>query len=137
MDAEADGIARALAKAQLEQGAELLSLADGVRLVSEDGATALATISFDLTRLELPQESKDAVMEHVLASPIDGIEASFSTDIAQGVPEILGVGEGMSGRLLLWDALDARFRAVRLRRDPGCALCGGAAAIRDLSAHAA
>ncbi|WP_404313096.1 MMPL family transporter [Agrococcus terreus] len=82
-------------EAQLEQGAELLSLADGVRLVSEDGATALATISFDLTRLELPQESKDAVMEHVLASPIDGIEASFSTDIAQGVPEILGVGEAV------------------------------------------
>jgi molybdopterin/thiamine biosynthesis adenylyltransferase len=51
--------------------------------------------------------------------------------------EILGIGEGMSGRLLLWDALDARFRTVKLRRDPACALCGEAAAIRDLSAHAA
>ncbi|WP_149538165.1 HesA/MoeB/ThiF family protein [Siccirubricoccus phaeus] len=51
--------------------------------------------------------------------------------------EILGIGEGMSGRLLLWDALDMRFRLVRLKRDPGCALCGEAAAIRDLSAHAA
>ena len=51
--------------------------------------------------------------------------------------EILGIGEGMSGRLLLWDALDARFRTVKLRRDPGCALCGEAATIRDLSAHAA
>ena len=51
--------------------------------------------------------------------------------------EILGIGEGMSGRLLLWDALDARFRTVRLRRDPACALCGEAPAIRDLSAHAA
>jgi adenylyltransferase/sulfurtransferase len=50
--------------------------------------------------------------------------------------EILGIGEGMSGRLLLWDALDARFRTVKLRRDPGCALCGEAATIRDLSAHA-
>ncbi|MCB4825145.1 HesA/MoeB/ThiF family protein [Roseicella aerolata] len=49
--------------------------------------------------------------------------------------EILGIGEGMSGRLLLWDALDARFRTVKLRRDPGCALCGEDAAIRDLSAH--
>ena len=46
---------------------------------------------------------------------------------------ILGIGESMSGRLLLWDALDARFRTVRLRRDPGCALCGEAATIRDLS----
>jgi adenylyltransferase/sulfurtransferase len=50
---------------------------------------------------------------------------------------ILGIGETLSGRLLLWDALDARFRTVKLRRDPACALCGEAAAIRDLSAHAA
>ncbi|MCX8134961.1 MAG: molybdopterin-synthase adenylyltransferase MoeB [Roseococcus sp.] len=49
---------------------------------------------------------------------------------------ILGIGEGMSGRLLLWDALDMRFRVVRLRRDPACALCGERARIRDLSAHA-
>ncbi|TCZ50778.1 HesA/MoeB/ThiF family protein [Roseicella aquatilis] len=48
-----------------------------------------------------------------------------------------GIGEGMSGRLLLWDALDMRFRTVRLRRDPDCALCGERATIRDLSAHAA
>ncbi|WP_376097851.1 ThiF family adenylyltransferase [Roseomonas sp. CCTCC AB2023176] len=41
--------------------------------------------------------------------------------------EILGIGEGMSGRLLLWDALDARFRTIRLRRDPACRLCGSAA----------
>lgn len=38
---------------------------------------------------------------------------------------ILGIGETLSGRLLLWDALDARFRTVRLKRDPECALCGG------------
>jgi adenylyltransferase/sulfurtransferase len=49
---------------------------------------------------------------------------------------IMGIGEGMSGRLLLWDALDMRFRTVKLRRDPACALCGEHATIRDLSAHA-
>ncbi len=48
---------------------------------------------------------------------------------------ILGIGEGLSGRLLLWDALDARFRTVRLKRDPACALCGEHATIHDLSAH--
>jgi adenylyltransferase/sulfurtransferase len=48
---------------------------------------------------------------------------------------ILGIGEDMSGRLLLWDALDARFRTVKLRRDPACALCGDSATIHDLSAH--
>jgi adenylyltransferase/sulfurtransferase len=49
--------------------------------------------------------------------------------------EILEIGESMSGRLLLWDALDTRFRTVKLKRDPACALCGEAATIRDLSAH--
>lgn len=48
---------------------------------------------------------------------------------------ILGIGDSLAGRLLLWDALDARFRTVKLRRDPACQLCGPQAAIRDLSAH--
>jgi adenylyltransferase/sulfurtransferase len=48
---------------------------------------------------------------------------------------ILGIGETLAGRLLLWDALDARFRTVKLRRDPACDLCGDAATIRDLAAH--
>jgi adenylyltransferase/sulfurtransferase len=38
--------------------------------------------------------------------------------------EILGIGGSLSGRLLLWDALDTRFRTIRLRRDPACPLCG-------------
>lgn len=50
--------------------------------------------------------------------------------------EILGIGDGLSGRLLLWDALGMAFRTVRLKRDPACKLCG-TGMIRDLSAHAA
>jgi adenylyltransferase/sulfurtransferase len=49
--------------------------------------------------------------------------------------EILGIGETLSGRLLLWDALATRFRTVRLPRDPACPLCGEAPSIADLSAH--
>jgi molybdopterin/thiamine biosynthesis adenylyltransferase len=49
--------------------------------------------------------------------------------------EILGVGESLSGKLLIWDALATRFRTVRLRADPHCALCSPAATIRDLSLH--
>jgi adenylyltransferase/sulfurtransferase len=50
--------------------------------------------------------------------------------------EILGIGEGLSGRLLLWDALAASFRTIRLRRDPACAACGEAPTLIDLLAHA-
>ena len=50
--------------------------------------------------------------------------------------EILGIGDTMSGRLLVWDALATRFRTIKLRPDPSCALCGPEATIKDLSAHA-
>lgn len=50
--------------------------------------------------------------------------------------EIMGIGEGMSGRLLVWDALDMRFRSVKLRPDPKCRACGPEATLQDLSWHA-
>ena len=49
--------------------------------------------------------------------------------------EILGIGETLAGRLLIWDALATRFRTVKLRADPGCAACGSTPSIHDLSAH--
>jgi len=49
--------------------------------------------------------------------------------------EILGVGETLAGKLLIWDALVTRFRTVRLRADPGCASCSPSATIKDLSQH--
>lgn len=59
-----------------------------------------------------------------------------SLQAAEVLKEVLGIGEGLSGRLLIWDALGARFRTVGLKRDPACPLCGPNATIRDLSAHA-
>ncbi|HUP83639.1 MAG TPA: molybdopterin-synthase adenylyltransferase MoeB [Candidatus Limnocylindria bacterium] len=37
---------------------------------------------------------------------------------------LLGIGEPLIGRLLLWDALDGTFDEVVLRRDPKCPACG-------------
>jgi len=37
---------------------------------------------------------------------------------------ILGTGEPLVGRLLLFDALGMRFRELKLRRNPSCPLCG-------------
>ena len=58
-----------------------------------------------------------------------------SLQATEVLKEILGIGESLAGRLLIWDALASRFRTVRLRPDPNCALCGPAATIKDLSAH--
>lgn len=80
---------------QLADGAELLSFADAIRLVSEDGSTAIVNVSFDKPRLELAEASKEAVVEHFTAEPVAGTDVAFNTEISQGVPEILGVGEAV------------------------------------------
>jgi len=49
--------------------------------------------------------------------------------------EILGIGESLSGSLLICDGLNATFRKVGLKRDPECPLCSNAATIKDLSDH--
>jgi adenylyltransferase/sulfurtransferase len=37
---------------------------------------------------------------------------------------ILGVGESLAGRLLLFDALAMRFRELKVRQNPACPICG-------------
>lgn len=45
---------------------------------------------------------------------------------------ILGVGEPLVNRLLLYDALSLEFRIVKVRRDPNCPLCGDNPTIHEL-----
>jgi adenylyltransferase/sulfurtransferase len=49
--------------------------------------------------------------------------------------EIVGVGESLAGKLLIYEALATRFRTVKVKPDPECALCGPKPSIRDLSFH--
>jgi molybdopterin/thiamine biosynthesis adenylyltransferase/rhodanese-related sulfurtransferase len=37
---------------------------------------------------------------------------------------VLGIGEPLIGRLLLFDALSTRFTELKVRRDPSCPICG-------------
>jgi adenylyltransferase/sulfurtransferase len=48
---------------------------------------------------------------------------------------VLGIGEPLHGRLVVFDALSHRFRTVAVRRDPSCPLCGATPAIRELRAE--
>ena len=45
---------------------------------------------------------------------------------------ILGIGESLNGRLLLFDALEMKFREVRVRRDLTCPVCGDNPTIHEL-----
>jgi adenylyltransferase/sulfurtransferase len=55
-----------------------------------------------------------------------------SIQALEAIKLILGAGESLVGRLLLFDALRLRFRELRLRRDPTCPICGDAPTIHAL-----
>src|ERR1700759_3086678 len=44
----------------------------------------------------------------------------------------LGKGTLLTGRLLLFNALDMKFRELKLRRDPACPICGDHPTIKEL-----
>ncbi len=45
---------------------------------------------------------------------------------------IVGQGEPLVGRLLMYDSLAMKFREIRIRRDPDCPLCGANPTITEL-----
>jgi adenylyltransferase/sulfurtransferase len=47
-----------------------------------------------------------------------------SIQAAETLKLIIGAGEPLVGRLLLFDALAMRFRELKLRKNPDCPLCG-------------
>jgi adenylyltransferase/sulfurtransferase len=54
----------------------------------------------------------------VLAGTIGILQAN------EALKEILGIGESLSKRLSIYDALDMDFREVKTKKDPKCVLCG-------------
>jgi molybdopterin/thiamine biosynthesis adenylyltransferase len=45
---------------------------------------------------------------------------------------VLGLGETLTGRLLLFDALSMEFRQVKVRRSPSCPVCGDNPTVTEL-----
>ena len=46
--------------------------------------------------------------------------------------ELLGLGTGLAGRLLLYDAMDVMLRTVAIPKNPDCPLCGDNPTITDV-----
>ncbi len=61
-----------------------------------------------------------------LAGTLGAMQAS------EVIKELLGIGESLSGRLVLYDSLAATFREVRIQADPACPLCGPQATLHAL-----
>ena len=67
---------------------------------------------------ELAPSCAEAGVLGVLPGIIGSLQAS------EAIKLLLGIGEPLIGRYLLFDALDTTFREVKLRRDPACPACG-------------
>jgi len=50
----------------------------------------------------------------------------------EAVKIILGIGDTLKGRLLLYDALGMKFRELKLRRDKECPVCGDRPSVKEL-----
>ena len=69
----------------------------------------------------------------VLGAAVGVIGTLQATEVLK---EIVGIGEGLAGRLLLYDARNARFNEIKVSWDSANPLSGKAPTIRDLSIHA-
>jgi len=55
-----------------------------------------------------------------------------SIQATEALKLILGIGESLSSRLLLIDALSMNFREVKIKRNPACPLCGDNPTVTEL-----
>jgi molybdopterin/thiamine biosynthesis adenylyltransferase/rhodanese-related sulfurtransferase len=55
-----------------------------------------------------------------------------SLQAVEAVKLILGQGDPLIGRLLLYDALDAEFREVKISKNPACPVCGERPTVTEL-----
>ena len=55
-----------------------------------------------------------------------------SIQAGQAITMLLGKGEPLIGRLLLFNALDMKFKELKLRKDPGCPICGPNPTVKEL-----
>lgn len=69
-----------------------------------------------------PPEAVPSCAEAGVLGVLPGIIGCLQANEATKL--LLGVGEPLIDRMLRFDALTATTREVRLKRDPGCALCG-------------
>jgi adenylyltransferase/sulfurtransferase len=69
----------------------------------------------------------------VLGAAVGVLGTLMATEVLK---ELLGLGESLAGRLVLYDARSARFNEIRIAWDEANPLSGRSPTIRDLSIHA-
>ena len=82
-----------------------------------------------------PEGSVPNCAENGVLGAIAGVVGTLAA--TEVLKEILKLGEGLAGRLLIYDGRGARFENVKIAYDPANPLTGTSPTITDLSAHAA
>ena len=77
-----------------------------------------------------PPGSVPSCAEAGVLGVLPGIVGSMQA--LETIKQILGIGEPLIGRLLLFDALSMEFRTLKLRRDKQCPVCGDNPTITEL-----
>ena len=77
-----------------------------------------------------PGDMKDSCADVGVLASLPGVLGTLQA--TEVIKELLGIGDSLSGRLMLYDALGAGFRTVQVQPDPGCVLCGPQATIKSL-----
>jgi adenylyltransferase/sulfurtransferase len=55
-----------------------------------------------------------------------------SIQVTEAIKVLTGIGDPLVGRLMIYDALEMTYRAVKVRKDPECPLCGKNPTISEL-----
>jgi len=75
---------------------------------------------------EIPPDAETCVAVGVVGA-LGGVIGSMMA--MEALKLIVGAGEPLTGRLLIYDALSAETRTVKVGADPGCPVCGSAASL--------
>jgi adenylyltransferase/sulfurtransferase len=55
-----------------------------------------------------------------------------SIQVNEAIKLLTGIGEPLAGKLMIYDALEMEYRKLKVRKDPGCALCGDDPTVTEL-----
>ncbi len=98
---------------------------DGQASVFGPGGPCYRCLYPEATPAELAPSCDEAGVLGVLPGVVGLIQATEALKV------LLGKGRTLQGRLLAYDALEMSFREFRIRRHPGCAVCGEQPTIRQ------
>ena len=100
----------------------------------EGQASVFATVNGPCYRCLHPEPPPPGLIPSCAEGGVLGVLPGIIGTIqaTEAIKLILGIGEPLIGRFLIYDALKMRFRELKLQKDPDCAVCGASPSIREL-----